>query len=200
MRKAIFWLVVLVLASGQVQAEPADPAPEAFQPGAKPAAHDPLIGTRVESGIAKVGNTEIDKSKYLEWPATVKAVEGEWLWLGRAWMRRFDVMDLATAFDFYMKEVRRNPQSARAWRSRGVCWEVKGKRHNAVKDYDQAIKFDSKYAAAYNNRGSCKCALKDYAGAIKDLDEAIRLDIEYVASLQQSRRCQACPGRLPGRD
>jgi len=46
----------------------------------------------------------------------------------------------------------------------------------AIRDYDEAIKIDSKSAMAFGNRGWEKHVMKDYVGAPQDYDEAIRLD------------------------
>jgi len=100
------------------------------------APRDPLLGTEVflkDSAIANVGNEVVDKYKVLSWPATVEDVNGGWLWLGRAWVRRTDVMNLEQAFDYYVEEVRNNPKSARAWWSRAGCWSVKGELNNALR-------------------------------------------------------------------
>ncbi|MEZ6123966.1 MAG: tetratricopeptide repeat protein [Planctomycetaceae bacterium] len=149
------------------------------------AQRDPLLGTRVfwkDGGVAKVGSVVVDLSKNVPWPATVEDVQGDWLWLGRAWMRRSDVMTLNEAFDHYVDEVRRNPGSAQAWRRRAGCWAEKGELTNAIKDYDEAIRLDPKESVYHNLRGIAKWNLDDYAGAIKDFDEAIRLDPKSSAA------------------
>jgi tetratricopeptide (TPR) repeat protein len=150
-----------------------------------PASRDPLIGTKVfwkDGAIAKVGNEVIDKFKVLGCPALVEDVDGEWLWLSRAWVRRSDVMQLNEAFEYYIEEVRRNPTSARAWRHRAGCWSLKGELNNAIKDFDEAIRLDPKDARRYTNRGFAKHNLKDYSGAIRDHDEAIRLDPKFTTA------------------
>ncbi|MGC4001652.1 MAG: tetratricopeptide repeat protein [Pirellulales bacterium] len=146
---------------------------------AQAVAADPLIGTEVyfkNNAVAKVGTNVVDVFKMVAFPATVEDVNGEWLWLGRAWVRKRDVMDLPTAFDYYIDEVRRNPRSANAWYCRANCWHKKGEYTNALKDYDEAIRLDPREKVAYNGRGITKSDLNDHAGAIKDYDEAIRLD------------------------
>jgi tetratricopeptide (TPR) repeat protein len=145
---------------------------------APPKLTDPYQGIEVflkDSAIAKVGNQVIDRSK-ISFPSQVGDVNGEWLWVGRGWVRKSDVRTLQEAFDFYVDEVRNNPKSASAWYSRAVCWKHKGELNNAIKDFDEAIRLDPKEAKAYGGRGVAKRALKDYTGAIADYDEALRLD------------------------
>ena len=58
-------------------------------------AADPLVGQKVfyrPGAKAKVGTTEIAVES-LPFPATVRAVNGDWLWLGRAWVRKQDLMN-----------------------------------------------------------------------------------------------------------
>ena len=55
------------------------------------------------------------------------------------------------------------------------CW---GGTSLAIKDYDLAIRSDSKNAFAYANRGSAQHSLKNYPAAIKDLNKAIGFDPE----------------------
>jgi tetratricopeptide (TPR) repeat protein len=145
---------------------------------APPKLTDPYQGINVflkDSAIAKIGNQVIDDSK-IAFPERVGDVNGDWLWVGRGWVRKSDVRTLQEAFDFYVDEVRNNPKSAGAWYRRAACWLEKGELNNAVKDYDEAIRLDPKEAACYIGRGVAKDDLKDYTGAIRDYDEAIRLD------------------------
>lgn len=117
---------------------------------------DPLLGQDVffkASAVAMLGKQVVDKYKLLSWPVRVGDVQGDWLWVGRAWVRRSEVMLLPEAFDYYVEEVRRNPKSASAWRRRGICWSARGEYDNAIKDYDEAIRLDPKDATAYYNRG-----------------------------------------------
>ena len=54
----------------------------------------PWIGQKVfckPDAKAKVGN-QLVKIELLTFPSEVEAVNGDWLWLGRAWVRKHDVM------------------------------------------------------------------------------------------------------------
>ena len=50
-----------------------------------------------------------------------------------------------------------------------------GLYHEAISDYDKAIRIEPDNANAYNNRGIAKANLKEYFAAIADYDTAIRL-------------------------
>lgn len=44
------------------------------------------------------------------------------------------------AFGYYVEEIRRNPQSANAWRRRAGCWRDKGEYDGAIKGYDEPLR------------------------------------------------------------
>ena len=145
--------------------------------------NDPLLNARVfikDTAVAKIGNEVIDKYKYLSFPAKVEDVQGDWLWLDRAWVQRSQVMMLDQAFNYYFEQVRINPRSSRLWLGRAACWHAKGDLTNAIKDYDEAIRLEPKSFRAYINRGTAKSELQQYQGAVKDYDEAIRLDPKFA--------------------
>jgi tetratricopeptide (TPR) repeat protein len=52
--------------------------------------------------------------------------------------------------------------------------------HDAIRDYDEAIRLDPQNAVTFTQRGIAKRNLEDFAGAIRDYDEAIRLDPNYA--------------------
>lgn len=161
-------------------AEPAPPPPSAPWSGpATKQSYELLLGEQVfwkDAAKAKVADEEIDKYKLLPWPAAVQDVRGEWLWLGRAWIKRADVMQLDEALDFYQAEVRRNPKSARAWSRRASCWRLKGELEKAIQDCDQAILLDPEEPIPYITRGNSLHDKQEYVEAIRDYDQAIRLD------------------------
>ncbi len=56
-----------------------------------------------------------------------------------------------------------------------------GLYHEAISDYDTAIRLEPDYALAYVTRGLAKHSLKQYDAAIADYDTAIRLKPDYAA-------------------
>ena len=115
-------------------------------------AADQWIGRTVfwkHDAKAKIGNEAI-KIELVPFPSTVEDVNGEWLWLGSAWVRKSDVLLREDALDYYIEQIRRNPSSAILWLRRGMVWNVRGEFDNSIKDYSEAIRLDPKYAFAYN--------------------------------------------------
>lgn len=70
-----------------------------------------------------------------------------------------------TAQDFYNKGVKKSNSQDFA---------------GSIKDYNKAIKLDSKYTDAYYNRGTSRMYMKDYKGALADFDKAIELRPDFL--------------------
>ena len=66
--------------------------------------------------------------------------------------------------------------SAKTYFLRGTAKLELGLYHEAISDYDKAIRLKSDYADAYIGRGLAKGELKEYFAAIADYDTAIRLN------------------------
>ncbi|MFO0884692.1 MAG: tetratricopeptide repeat protein [Pirellulales bacterium] len=140
-------------------------------------AADPWIGKRVfwkQGSVAMVGNMTVSVQN-IAFPSPVSEVNGEWLWVGRAWIRKSDVMLAQEALDFYTDVIRQNP-SSEAWACRANVWMEKGEVENAIKDHTEAIRLDPSNAAAYNSRGIAFKSKGELDAAIKDYTEAIRLN------------------------
>ena len=60
---------------------------------------------------AKVGEREID-FRVLSVPFVVQKVNGDWLWTGRAWLKKADVVPLEQAAGYYTEYLRNNPTSS----------------------------------------------------------------------------------------
>ena len=70
--------------------------------------------------------------------------------------------------------------SAETYFFRGNTKSGLGLYHEAISDYDTAIRLDPDYALAYISRGHAKYSLKEYFAAIFDYDTAIRLKPDYA--------------------
>ena len=66
--------------------------------------------------------------------------------------------------------------SAETYFFRGNTKSELGLYHEAISDYDKAIRLKPDAVNAYHNRGAAKANLKQYFAAIADFDMAIRLD------------------------
>lgn len=146
--------------------------------GSIAAAQDPWIGREVflkNDAVIKVGNRIIEPEK-IGFPARVGDVKGDWLWLGRAWVRKQDVMtDVNVALDDCTALINQTG-GAIAYGRRGAVWAAKGEFQNAIADYTIAIKLASDNSLLYCNRGGVKLSIGDFDGAIVDSTEAIRLN------------------------
>ena len=71
--------------------------------------------------------------------------------------------------------------SAVTYFRRGNAKYELGLYHEAISDYDTAIRLEPDFALAYVTRGLAKHSLKQYAAAIADYDTAIRLKPDYAA-------------------
>jgi len=70
---------------------------------------------------------------------------------------------------------------AEAYDHRGAAYRSQGDLTAAIKDYDQAIKLNSKFAQAYNNRGVAYDHKGEFDRAIADFDQSIKLKSTALA-------------------
>jgi tetratricopeptide (TPR) repeat protein len=139
---------------------------------------NPWIGKRVfwkEGAVAKVGSKTFDVEK-LDYPATVREVQGDWLWLGRAWVQKKDVMETEEALEHFSERIRLNPSNSHYWSNRASVWREKAEIENVIKDCSEAIRLEPKLVAPYVNRGNAYFDQGDMDSAIIDYTKAIELD------------------------
>jgi Flp pilus assembly protein TadD len=145
-------------------------------------ATDPWLGQKVfwKSGArAKIGDAAIHIEK-IPFPAKVERVEGDWVWLERAWVHKQDVMSTDQALEYYSHKIDFNPINDVWWRRRSPIWSEKGEYQNALQDCNDAIRIDPKNASAYSHRGLAYQFLGDVTNAMKDFNDAIDLDPKYA--------------------
>src|SRR5262249_11574614 len=65
---------------------------------------------------------------------------------------------------------------AEALNQRGRALTAKRDYAGAIRDFDEALRINSKSGTLYNNRGWAYLQKGDYRAAIRDYDESIRLD------------------------
>ena len=116
----------------------------------------------------------------MPFPAVVEAVNGEWLWLGEAWLCKSDVMSSQQTLMFYTEQLRSDPASATNWRCRAAAWESQHRLQCAINDYNEAIRLNPQSAVSFNSRGSAWQQKGEYDKAISDFSEAIRLYPSYA--------------------
>jgi tetratricopeptide (TPR) repeat protein len=122
-----------------------------------------------------IGSREVPHG-IVDVPYIVTKANGEWLWVGRAWVKKSHVVPLEGAVDYYTERLRIRPDSWEAYTWRGVVWHAQGEFENALKDFTQAIRLDPKIAGLHVNRGATWEWKGELDNALKDYTEAIRLD------------------------
>lgn len=76
--------------------------------------------------------------------------------------------------------VRRYPDQAHAYNSRGNIYYDERDYERAMADFTQAIEIDPQFAIAYNNRGNIHAGLGEDERAIADYDQAIEINPQYA--------------------
>lgn len=80
----------------------------------------------------------------------------------------------------FTEAIRLEPNSAHAYRERGVAYSDKGDQDRAITDLNHAIRIAPNYVLAYNNRGNIYRRRKEYDRAIADYNQAIKLDPNFA--------------------
>ena len=154
------------------------------------AADDEWIGKQVflkETAKPKLDNRTFAWND-VKLPATVTKVNGDWLWVGNAWVRSGEVVKIEDAPSYYTKVLQKAPTKAYAYLLRGLAWKYKHDYSNAIKDFSEAIRIEPDAAIAYQARAAVYHQTHDFDKALADLNEAIRLAPD-VALFYNDRGC-----------
>ncbi len=140
-------------------------------------ARDPWVGRKFmpkSNAKAMVGGQEIRRELH-NVPLVVTQVNGDWLWIGKAWVKKSDVVPLEKAEQYYTEFLRTNPLSVWGYDMRGTLRKDLGQYDNAVRDFTQVIKYAPKEAWGYVARGSVREQRGEYESALNDFAHAMRL-------------------------
>ena len=140
----------------------------------KESAVDLAIGDFTEAIRLK---TEVIAS-VTENPTRVRCLKKE---LARTYVYRADAHfwkkgDSDNALTDYDKAIELNPESAEAYKDRGISYLSNSDFDNAIKDYTKAIELDPESAEAYKNRAIAYLGKSDFDNVITDYTKAIELD------------------------
>jgi tetratricopeptide (TPR) repeat protein len=80
------------------------------------------------------------------------------------------------AISDFTQAIRLDPNSANAYRERGIAYSDKGDHRRGILDLNQTILLSPNNPRAYINRGNMYRLIGDYDRAITDYNQAIRLD------------------------
>lgn len=109
-------------------------------------------------------------------PFVVRKVDGQWLWIGRAWVKRNEVVPIESALDYYSKWIEQNPKDSWAYDFRATVYHERGNLDKALEDHTRAIELSPDDAQYYNNRGLVLFEKNSPEAALADYDQAIKLD------------------------
>lgn len=109
-------------------------------------------------------------------PFIVRKTEGPWLWIGRAWIKRAEVVPIESALDYYTKWIEQNPKDSWAYDFRATVYHERGNLDKALEDHTKAIELSPDDAQYYNNRGLVLFEKDQPKAALTDYDQAIKLD------------------------
>ncbi|MBI3860272.1 MAG: tetratricopeptide repeat protein [Planctomycetia bacterium] len=140
-------------------------------------ADDPWVGRKFMprlSAKAMVGDKEM-RSELHNVPLTVTRENGDWAWIGKAWVRKDQIVPIEQAAAYYTEHIRRNPHSVWGYDMRGSAYKDQGDFDKAIKDFSTVIKMSPKDAWGYVARGSCREARGELESALKDYAAAMRV-------------------------
>jgi tetratricopeptide (TPR) repeat protein len=156
------WLALCLLVGGAVADARAD---------------DGWLGQQVfvkETAKPKLGNKVIPWNQ-VGMPATVSKVEGDWLWLGKVWVRSGEVVRRDDAPSYYAKVLKRDPSAAYAYLLRGIAFRLKRDYDNALRDFTEALRIEPDAHIGYQARAAVYHQTHEFQKALADISEAIRL-------------------------
>jgi tetratricopeptide (TPR) repeat protein len=106
-------------------------------------------------------------------PFRVQRVSGDWLWVGRAWVRKSDVLPLDQAIEYYSQLIQQHPRSSWGYNCRGIAYREAGELDLALADYSSTLRLRPDSESALNNRGIVYRLQADYERSLRDFNEAL---------------------------
>lgn len=116
-------------------------------------------------------------------PLVPSKVDGEFLWVGRAWVRKGEVIPLEDAVEYYTKLLESDPKSGRILDYRAAAKVLLGNLEGAREDRNHAIKVDPHAPGAYASRAIDSAAQGKLDAALSDIGTALQLDPRNPAFL-----------------
>jgi tetratricopeptide (TPR) repeat protein len=156
--------------------------PPPATPASSDAKADPLLGKAVMP-IAGARLRRLEKETSLRdvpAPFIVRKIDGNWLWVGRAWIKRSDVIPIEKAIEYYTAIIEKQPSEAWAYDFRGAVYHEIGDLEKALEDHTRAIELSPKDPTYLNNRGLVLLELGRPEEALADFESALKLDPKFA--------------------
>ncbi|MBU1643765.1 MAG: tetratricopeptide repeat protein [Nanoarchaeota archaeon] len=117
--------------------------------------------------------------KYLNWETTAKTE-----FSNLQYILMFKISKQSIKNDVYLRNLKRNEETALQFNNQGFIWCVRKNWHKAKQNLMNSIKLDDKNPIALNNLGKALQEMGDNQGSIEYLTKAIDLDPEFVGAYQ----------------
>jgi tetratricopeptide (TPR) repeat protein len=109
---------------------------------------------------------------------TVTKTNGDWLWIGRGWIAKSNVVPYDQAIAYFTDQIRRDKSQGTYYNDRATAFAKMGELDKAIADETDAIQLDAGHpenlAVEYNTRGLMWYDKGVYDLAIADYNEVIR--------------------------
>lgn len=123
---------------------------------------------------------------YIDQVFTVSKVNGDWLWVGRGWIHKTDVVPYEQAIAYFTRRIQEDPSDGGRYGDRAGAYQALGELDKAIADMTECIRLssgdDENLAVDYYNRGLIWYDKGEYDIAIRDYSEAIRHNPNYGAA------------------
>lgn len=191
------WAVLLAMIfAGAQYAYPQKPAAKAAtaapKKGAAPTATkeaDKLLGrfivAKSDQVLIKTGDETIAVGADLDYPVSVRQVNGDWLWVlstkGYGWVRRSDVFTPEEAVAAGTQRLKTKPGDFDALWRRSRGYEALGQRDKEIDDLTEMLKI-KRNPLSLTARASAYIAKGNVKDGMDDLTEALNLEPKYAVA------------------
>lgn len=84
--------------------------------------------------------------------------------------------DFPKALQQYNETIKRNPNEAKYYCNRGVCFMKLMEYGRAVSDFEKCLQLDPNYSKAYSKKGDSHMMMKEYHKALETYESGMKID------------------------
>jgi tetratricopeptide (TPR) repeat protein len=110
---------------------------------------------------------------------TITKTNADWLWVGRGWIQKSDVVPLDQSIGYFTAQISRDPNDNQAYHNRAEAYWKIGELDKAIADEGESIRLYPQ-TSNYNGRGQIWLQKKEFDIVIADFNEAIRLSPKFA--------------------